>query len=102
MISLFTLHHNEKEWGPNVDKFYPDHFLPENSEKRHVYSYIPFGAGIRGCIGTKYSYLAMKTALIYTLLNFKLSTELTMTELRPKIDVTLKLINKHMVSVERR
>lgn len=47
MISMYTLHHDKTVWGPNADKFYPDHFLPENTQTRHLYSYIPFGGGIR-------------------------------------------------------
>lgn len=102
MISVFALHRTKSECGPNADTFYPDHFLPENSEKRHVYSYIPFGGGLRTCIGSRYSLLTMKTSIIYILLNYKLNTELTMKDLRPKIDVTLKLANSHLVSVQRR
>lgn len=102
MISMYTLHHDKEVWGPNADKFYPDHFLPENVQKRHLYSYIPFGGGIRNCIGMKYSQLSMKTILIHLLLNYKLDTDLTLAVLRPRIDVTLKLVNKHMVSVQKR
>lgn len=47
MISMYTLHHDKEVWGLNADKFYPDHFLPENVQQRHLYSYIPFGGGIR-------------------------------------------------------
>lgn len=50
----------------------------------------------------KYSQMSMKTILIHLLLNYKLNTDLTMATLRTRIDVTLKLVNKHMVSVERR
>lgn len=56
----------------------------------------------RNCIGMKYSQMSMKTILIHLLLNYKLNTDLTMATLRTRIDVTLKLVNKHMVSVERR
>lgn len=56
----------------------------------------------RNCIGMKYSQMSMKTILIHLLLNYKLDTDLTLASLRPRIDVTLKLVNKHMVSVQRR
>lgn len=102
MISMYTMHHDKTIWGPNANKFYPDHFLPENVQNRHLYCYIPFGGGIRNCIGMKYSQMSMKTILIHLLTNYKLHTDLTLAKLRPKIDVTLKLVNKHMISIDSR
>lgn len=43
IICQFYLHKRKDIWGENFDKFYPDHFLPENSAKRHIASFVPFG-----------------------------------------------------------
>lgn len=49
-ISIYGLHRSVQIWD-EPDKVDPDRFLPENSAKRHPFSYIPFSAGPRNCIG---------------------------------------------------
>ncbi|XP_069836310.1 steroid 17-alpha-hydroxylase/17,20 lyase [Dendropsophus ebraccatus] len=52
VINLWSLHHDDKEWVHPED-FNPERFLDENGQR--VYSpsqsYLPFGAGIRVCLG---------------------------------------------------
>lgn len=42
VVGTFSIHRDEKLWGPNANKFDPDHFLPANMEQKHPYSFIPF------------------------------------------------------------
>lgn len=65
-----TLHMNPDHW-PNPKKFDPDRFLPENSVGRHAYSYIPFSAGPRNCIGQKFAMAELKATLSKLVRNFK-------------------------------
>lgn len=44
-ISVFTAHRSKSNWGDDADLFKPERFLPENFEKIHPYSFIPFSRG---------------------------------------------------------
>jgi hypothetical protein len=51
-IIIFSLraHRLEEHWD-NPDVFNPDNHLPEKAAERNLYSFIPFSAGPRSCIG---------------------------------------------------
>lgn len=102
ILSFYHLHRNKEVWGPNADLFNPDNFLPEKVASRHVYSYGPFSAGPRNCIGIKYAWMSMKVMLSAIIRKYKFSTHLRFEDIIMKFEVTLKIDNRHMVTVERR
>ncbi|GAB0097446.1 hypothetical protein DMENIID0001_130830 [Sergentomyia squamirostris] len=104
-LILFTyqLHRRREVWGPRVDEFYPEHFSPENVSKRHPYSYVPFGGGLRNCIGNKYAFLSMKTILSIVLKNFRVTADgLTMADLKPSMITTMNVKQTERMRIERR
>ncbi|MDL9936114.1 cytochrome P450 [Gordonia sp. ABSL1-1] len=47
--------HRDPRWGPGVDAFDPDRFLPERVRSRPANLYKPFGTGLRACIGRQFA-----------------------------------------------
>ncbi|KAG7513146.1 steroid 17-alpha-hydroxylase/17,20 lyase [Solea senegalensis] len=74
IINLWSLHHDEKEWE-NPELFDPGRFL--NSEGTGVTlpssSYLPFGAGVRVCLGEALAKMEIFLFLSWILQHFTLS-----------------------------
>ena len=58
-ISPYYLHRNEKYWN-DVDTYQPERFASEVQKEQHKFSYIPFSAGPRRCIGDHFSMVEMQ------------------------------------------
>ena len=71
-IPIIAIHHNPELW-PNPDKFDPERFTPEAKAQRNPYSYLPFGAGPRSCIGMRLALVEAKLILIRVLQQFRLT-----------------------------
>uniref|UniRef100_UPI003B5B09D0 cytochrome P450 4C1-like n=1 Tax=Leptopilina heterotoma TaxID=63436 RepID=UPI003B5B09D0 len=100
-LHIFDLHRDPNFW-PDPEKFDPERFSPERSQKRHPYSFIPFSAGPRNCIGQKFAMLELKTFTAHILNNFILepvdhAKDLIFTSdlvLRPAIPVRIKFTTR--------
>ncbi|HEX8185792.1 MAG TPA: cytochrome P450 [Blastocatellia bacterium] len=53
LLSVYTLHRHRDFWE-NPEQFDPERFSPEMSAWRQPCSYLPFGAGARTCIGSRF------------------------------------------------
>ena len=84
--------HRDERFFPDPEKFDPDRFLPEKSLKRHPYSYVPFSAGPRNCIGRCFFSLSLSVSLSLCIsLSQYLSLQLISVNL-----TTVMSISKHM------
>ncbi|XP_058060858.1 cytochrome P450 4C1-like [Anopheles bellator] len=99
VLGIFNIQRNPQHWGPTPDKFEPENFSPERIGNRHPYSFLPFSAGSRNCIGYRYGLMSMKVMLCTLLTAYHFSTDLTMDQLTLKLNTTLKIANRPMVRV---
>ncbi|RHZ75969.1 hypothetical protein Glove_208g201 [Diversispora epigaea] len=51
--NIYALHHSKKIWGDEPYKFKPERF--EKETLKSSYNFIPFGGGVRICIGMNFS-----------------------------------------------
>lgn len=102
IINFYALHRRKDVWGEDADQFKPERFLPEHSEKRHPFAFLPFSTGQRICIAYKYSNISLKIAMIKLVQNFKFRSDLKMIDFRFKSYISLKLCNKHLMTIEKR
>lgn len=96
-MSQFVVHRDPR-WFPEPDRFLPLRWTPEGTAARPKYSYFPFGAGPRQCIGEGFA--EMEAILIIATLAQRWRLRLASTDpvelsplvtLRPKNSVHMKL-----------
>ncbi|XP_058443021.1 cytochrome P450 4g15-like [Malaya genurostris] len=101
VIGTYKLHRREDIY-PNPELFNPDNFLPERTQERHYYSYIPFSAGPRSCVGRKYAMLKLKVLISTILRNYRIVSNLKETDFKLQADIILKRTDGFRIELEPR
>ncbi|MFI5974664.1 cytochrome P450 [Streptomyces sp. NPDC051452] len=62
LYSIYAVHHDPKVYD-NPEAFDPDRWLPERAKEVPRSAFMPFGAGVRNCIGESFSWFETQTVL---------------------------------------
>lgn len=103
-IGIHSVQRDKKIWGEDADLFNPDRFSPENLKdiKNFSYSFIPFAAGERNCVGLKFARYSMKMMLMKILRDFVLETDEEFDKIECEVHVLAKKVNGWNVRFRKR
>lgn len=101
MIPIINIHHDPTQWE-NHEEFYPDHFRPEVVDKRHPYSFLPFSAGQRGCIGKILAMASLKSMMANLLQHYRFEADGKISDVKLKSDISVRPIEGYKLKLFRR
>jgi cytochrome P450 len=87
LFSSYALHRDAQLY-PDPDRFDPDRWLPERAGDQPPVSYMPFGAGIRSCLGERFAQIEMLTVLSTMLQRWTLDRDDSV-QVKPKLSFVL-------------
>ncbi|KAK2817288.1 hypothetical protein Q5P01_025479 [Channa striata] len=98
MIPTWPIHRDPEVW-PEPEEFKPERFSKENKETIDPYTYMPFGAGPRNCLGMRFALVMMKLAVVEILqrYNFSVCKE---TEVPFELDIQGLLMPKRPIKLK--
>ncbi|XP_011707251.1 PREDICTED: cytochrome P450 4C1-like [Wasmannia auropunctata] len=89
MIPIFAIHRNPAYWHKPLE-FIPERFSAENSSSRPRYTYIPFGTGLRDCLGQRYALLSVAAIVVNLVRRFRFTTVSNIADVKLATDIILR------------
>lgn len=101
-VSILSVHRNPAYWE-NPTEFNPSRFESDEILKRNPFSYIPFSAGPRNCIGQKFAMFELKVFVYHVISQFQIFSTQSVDEVQPEYSIVLNPCNGiHMKFYSRR
>ncbi|EJW79489.1 hypothetical protein WUBG_09602, partial [Wuchereria bancrofti] len=100
-ISPFSIMRDPKHYD-NPEEYDPEHFAPDKVKNRDPFAFVPFSAGIRNCIGSKFATLEMVVSLAHIFKRYRVISMLSEVQNRPIPEFSLKPSKGFPVRLERR
>lgn len=99
VIFLFYMHRDPKLY-PEPLKYKPERFFEE--ETRLPFSFVPFSAGPRNCIGQKFALMEIKIFIALLIHRFKLTSKSKVEDVEYCFEVVTRPINSLEIKFEER
>lgn len=88
-VNLYSLHRDPRHFR-QPDSFLPERFMSEEFAQRHPYSYVPFSAGPKNCLGQRFFMQEAKLLLAKVFSKFSVQSTKPVEELKITYEVVLK------------
>ncbi|CAI4226462.1 unnamed protein product [Auanema sp. JU1783] len=101
LLNQYLTHRDPNQWE-DPEKYIPERFSQDNNISRHSYSYVPFSAGSRNCIGKRFAIMEEKVILAWIFRNFTITSCEKEYESRPVLELILRPSEGINITLERR
>ncbi|CAK1594478.1 unnamed protein product [Parnassius mnemosyne] len=92
--------HRHPIWGDDCEEFKPERWLDTATLPSCATAFAAFHMGKRVCIGKPFAFMSMKTTLAHLLRHYRVKGDHS--KIKAKIDMVLKSVYGHHISIERR
>ncbi|XP_053665297.1 cytochrome P450 4d2-like [Anopheles marshallii] len=100
-IPIYVIHRNPAIY-PDPERFDPERFSDESTQRRGPYDYIPFSIGSRNCIGQRYALMEMKITIVKMVAHYRILPGESMPQVRLKTDLVLRPDKGIPIKLQRR